>query len=131
MSLSDPIADMLTRLRNAAMARHEEVEIPSSRMKVSLAKALKKEGYISGFKEEPDSKQGILRLSLKYGQKGSVITGIKRESKPSRRIYVSHDEIPKVLNGLGISILSTPLGVMSDRDAREKRVGGEILCTVW
>ena len=131
MSLSDPIADMLTRLRNAVMARHEEVEIPLSRMKVSLAEALKKEGYIKGFEEKPDSKQGVLRLSLKYSQKGSVITGIKRVSKPSRRVYVSHDDIPQVLNGLGISILSTPLGVMSDRDARLKKVGGEILCTVW
>ena len=131
MSLSDPIADMLTRLRNAVMARHEEVEIPSSRMKVALAETLKKEGYITGFEETPDNKQGVLRLSLKYNQKGSVITGIKRVSKPSRRVYVSHDDIPQVLDGLGISILSTPLGVMSNRDAREKKVGGEILCTVW
>jgi len=131
MSLSDPIADMLTRVRNAVLARHEDLEMPSSRIKRAVAEALKKEGYINGYEEQPDGKQGILRISLKYGPKGAVITGLKRVSKPSRRVYVSYDKIPAVMSGLGINILSTPLGVMSENEARQKKVGGEILCTVW
>jgi len=131
MSLSDPIADMLTRVRNAVLARHEELTMPSSRLKCAVAEALKKEGYISGYEQQPDGKQGILRMTLKYGPKGAVITGIKRVSKPSRKVYVSYDQIPPVMSGLGINILSTPLGVMSEKEARQKKVGGEILCAVW
>jgi small subunit ribosomal protein S8 len=131
MSIYDPIADMLTRVRNALMARHNEVEIPLSKMKAAVAKALQDEGYIMGFDTAEDGKQGILRIQLKYSGNTSVIEGIKRVSKPSRRVYVSHDEIPKVMSGLGISILSTPRGVMSDRMARKERLGGEVVCSVW
>jgi len=131
MSIYDPIADMLTRVRNAHMARHGEVEIPLSKMKAAVAQALKDEGYILGFDTAEDGKQGILRIQLKYSGNTAVIEGIKRVSKPSRRVYVSHDGIPKVMSGLGISILSTPRGVMSDRKARKERLGGELVCTVW
>jgi small subunit ribosomal protein S8 len=131
MTMSDPIADMLTRLRNAIMARHTQVDIPSSRLKVAIAKVLREEGYITGYEVIEDNKQGVLRIQLKYYDNACVIDGLKRISKPSRRVYVGYDEIPKVRSGLGISILSTPKGVMSDRMARQKRVGGEILCAVW
>ncbi|CAO0820060.1 30S ribosomal subunit protein S8 [Desulfarculales bacterium] len=131
MSIYDPIADMLTRVRNALMARHSDVEIPLSKMKAAVAQALKNEGYVLGYETAEDGKQGILRIQLKYSGNISVIEGIKRVSKPSRRVYVSHDEIPKVMSGLGISILSTPRGVMSDRKARKERLGGELVCSVW
>lgn len=131
MSIYDPIADMLTRVRNAILARHNEVEIPLSKMKAAVAQALKDEGYILGYETAEDGKQGILRIQLKYSGNTPVIEGIKRVSKPSRRVYVSHDEIPKVMSGLGVNILSTPRGVMSDRKARKERLGGEVVCSVW
>ncbi|MBI4798817.1 MAG: 30S ribosomal protein S8 [Desulfarculus sp.] len=131
MSIYDPIADMLTRVRNAILARHHEVEVPLSKMKVSVAQALQDEGYILGYETAEDGKQGILRIQLKYSGNTPVIEGIKRVSKPSRRVYVSHDEIPKVMSGLGVNILSTPRGVMSDRKARKERLGGEVVCSVW
>jgi small subunit ribosomal protein S8 len=131
MSIYDPIADMLTRVRNALLARHQEVEVPLSKMKVAVAKALQDEGYILGVETAEDGKQGILRIQLKYNGTTPVIEGIKRVSKPSRRVYVAHDEIPKVMSGLGVNILSTPRGVMSDRKARKERLGGEVVCSVW
>ena len=131
MSMSDPIADMITRVRNALMARHDEVELPLSKMKASIAKVLESEGYVSGFSIKEEGPQGTLTVQLKYKNSQPVIQGIKRVSKPSLRVYVGHDEIPKVLSGLGINILSTNKGVMSDRVAREQKVGGELLCAVW
>jgi len=131
MSLQDPIADMLTRVRNALMARHEEVELPSSKMKAAIADVLFTEGYLGQWRVDSDNKQGVLHIQLKYQQNRPVIDGMRRVSKPSCRVYVSHDEIPKVMSGLGICILSTPRGIMSDRRAREMKVGGEILCEVW
>ncbi|MBI5523338.1 MAG: 30S ribosomal protein S8 [Desulfarculus sp.] len=131
MSIYDPIADMLTRVRNAILARHHEVEVPLSKMKAAVAQALQDEGYILGYETAEDGKQGILRIQLKYSGNTPVIEGIKRISKPSRRVYVSHDEIPKVMSGLGVNILSTPRGVMSDRKARKERLGGEVVCSVW
>lgn len=132
MTMTDPIADMLTRIRNAHRASHESVDIPSSRVKVNIAKVLKSEGYIKNFRVLPDGKQGILRIFLKYNEKGQpVIEGLKRISKPSRRVYAGYDEIPKVLNGFGISIVSTSKGIMADKKARKMKVGGEILCAVW
>lgn len=131
MTMSDPIADMLTRVRNGMMARQAEVEMPASKLKASIAAVLQSEGYINGYEVQPDDKQGVLRIQLKYKANKSVIEGLKRVSKPSRRVYVAHDEIPKVLSGLGVNILSTPKGVMSDKQARQKKVGGEILCAVW
>jgi small subunit ribosomal protein S8 len=131
MSLSDPIADMLSRIHNALMARHAEVEMPASKIKAAMAKVLEEEGYIIGSEQTPDNKQGLLRIKLKYSGNLPVIDGIKRVSKPSRRVYVSHDQIPKVMSGLGIQILSTNRGIMSDRSARRLKLGGEILCSVW
>ncbi|MFH1060535.1 MAG: 30S ribosomal protein S8 [Pseudomonadota bacterium] len=131
MSLSDPIADMLTRLRNALMARQGEVAMPSSKHKVAICRVLKEEGYILEYGTEADDRQGVLRVKLKYVGNRPVIEGIKRVSKPSRRVYVGHDEIPRVMSGLGIQILSTPKGVISDRQARQDRVGGELVCSVW
>ncbi|RLB42700.1 MAG: 30S ribosomal protein S8 [Deltaproteobacteria bacterium] len=132
MTMTDPIADMLTRIRNAQRAAHESVDIPSSKMKVNIAKVLKSEGYIKNFRVMPDGKQGILRIFLKYDEQGRpVIEGLKRISKPSRRVYAGYDEIPKVLNGFGISIVSTSKGIMADKKARKMKVGGEILCAVW
>lgn len=131
MSMQDPMADMLTRLRNALLARHEEVEIPSSTMKAAVARVLKAEGYIADLEVIPDDKQGILKLRLKYVAGQPVIEGIQRVSRPSRRVYVGHQDIPQVRSGLGISILSTPQGVVSDDTARKQKVGGEVLCAVW
>jgi small subunit ribosomal protein S8 len=132
MTMTDPIADMLTRIRNALRASHESVDIPNSKMKANIAKILKSEGYIRNFKIIPDSRQGILRVFLKYDeQKLPVIAGIERVSKPSRRVYAGFDEIPGVLNQYGVNILTTSRGIMSDRDARRIRVGGEILCRIW
>lgn len=131
MSMSDPIADMLTRMRNAIRARHSEVQIPLSKTKAAMAKVLKVEGYIDEYSLEDDGVQGILKISLKYSGTRSVIEGLQRVSKPSRRVYVAHDSIPKVMSGLGINILSTSHGIMSDRAARQEKVGGEILCAVW
>jgi len=130
--MTDPIADMLTRIRNALMARQERVDIPASKMKVNLARILKDEGYIRNYKVFKDDKQGVLRVLLKYNNRNEpVIKGLKRESKPSRRVYVGRDDIPWVLHGLGIGILSTSRGILTDRDARQQNVGGELLCLVW
>lgn len=131
MTMSDPIADLLTRVRNGMMARQSEVEMPASKLKANVAAVLKSEGYINGYEVQPDDKQGVLRIQLKYKANKAVIEGLKRVSKPSCRVYVAHDAIPKVLSGLGVNILSTPKGVMSDKEARQQKVGGEILCAVW
>lgn len=132
MAMSDPLADMLTRVRNACMVKFETVDIPLSKVKVYVAKILKEEGYINDYHIQEDGVQGVLRVDLKYGQnKEKVITGIRRVSKPGRRIYVDADNIPKVMSGLGVGIISTSKGVMSDRQARKMRVGGELLCEVW
>lgn len=128
---SDPIADMLTRIRNAARVQMREVKIPASKLKVGIANVLKEEGYINDYDVIEDSKQGILRVQLKYGSLGeSAISTLDRCSKPGRRLYKKVDELPKVLNGMGIAIISTSHGVFSDRQCREKKVGGELLCTV-
>jgi small subunit ribosomal protein S8 len=132
MAISDPIADMLTRVRNAAKAKFNSVDIPGSTLKIELAKILKNEGYIRNYKFLKDGKQGILRIYLKYGAgQSDVIYGLKRISKPSRRIYVKCKEIQPVYNGMGIAILSTSKGVMTDKTARREKVGGEILCQIW
>lgn len=132
MTMTDPIAEMLTRIRNALQASHENVDIPNSKLKTSIAQVLKEEGYIKNYRVIEDGKQGILRIYLKYDDKGEpVIAGLKRVSKPSRRVYAGYEDIPKVLNGYGINIISTSKGVMTDRKARKIRVGGEILCSVW
>jgi small subunit ribosomal protein S8 len=132
MAISDPIADMLTRVRNAAKAKFNSVDVPGSTLKIELAKILKTEGYIRNYKFLKDGKQGILRIYLKYGAtQSNVIYKINRISKPSRRVYVKCKEIKPVYNGLGIAILSTSKGVMSDKKARQEKVGGEILCHVW
>jgi small subunit ribosomal protein S8 len=132
MSLSDPISDMLTRIRNGIMASYDTVDIPSSRLKINIAKILKAEGFIKNYKILPDRQHGIIRIFLKYDEKGApLISGLKRVSKPSGRVYTNKDRIPVILNGLGMSILTTPKGVMTDRQARKMGVGGEILCSVW
>lgn len=129
---SDPIADMLTRIRNAVRVRAAEVRIPSSKVKVGLAEVLRAEGYISEYDVIEDGRQGILRIRLKYGPQGEqIINDIQRVSKPGRRTYVGVEEIPRVLNGLGIAVLSTNRGVKSDRQCREEKLGGELLCTVY
>jgi small subunit ribosomal protein S8 len=129
---SDPIADMLTRIRNAALERKKQVKIPASKIKVGIAEVLKNEGYITDFDVIEDAHQGLLRIDLKYGPRGEeLLHSLKRESRSGRRLYVGVEEIPKVLDGLGIAILSTSQGVFSDRVCREKRVGGELLCTVY
>jgi small subunit ribosomal protein S8 len=132
MSMTDPVADMLTRIRNGIMASYDEVEVPSSKMKVSIAKILKFEGYIRNYKVIEGKTQARLMIHLKYGEnKSSVIKGLKRVSKPSCRVYARCNKIPKVLNGLGINIISTSKGVVTDREARKMGVGGEIICSVW
>jgi small subunit ribosomal protein S8 len=132
MCMTDPVADMLTRIRNAGMAKHQKVDIPSSNLKVNLANLLRNEGYIKNYKLIADNKQGILRVYLKYiDEKDPVINEIKRISKPGGRVYVNSDRIHKVKNGLGVAILSTSKGIITDKTAREIGVGGEILCTVW
>jgi len=131
-TVTDPIADMLTRIRNGSMAEHEKIDMPASKLKVRIAELLKEEGFIKNFRLIEDRKQGILRLYLKYGPgQERVITGLRRVSKPGRRLYVGADKIPSVLGGMGVAILSTPRGVMPDREARRQRVGGEVLCFVW
>lgn len=128
---SDPIADMLTRIRNAARCRKPRVSVPSSKLKVGIAEVLKAEGYIDGFDVIPDEKQNVLRIDLKYGPLGEdLIHEIRRVSKPGCRRYSGVDELPRVLDGLGIAIISTSSGVLSDRMCREKKVGGELICTV-
>ena len=132
MNTTDPIADMLTRIRNANSSKHKTVDVPASKIKVSIAEILFKEGYIKSFEEIKDDTQGILRITLKYDEKGTrVIDGIKRISKPGLRIYAGKDELPKVLNGLGIAIISTPKGLKTDKEAAEAGVGGEVLAYIW
>jgi small subunit ribosomal protein S8 len=132
--MTDPIADMLTRIRNANVAMHDDVRMPSSKVKESLAAVLQKEGYITGFSVEPatDKPGNSLLIQLKYSpERLRTISGIRRISKPGLRVYTKADEIPRVLGGLGVAVLSTNLGLMTDREARKRRVGGEILCYVW
>ena len=132
MSMTDPIGDMLTRIRNANMVKHESVEIPSSKMKIEIAKILKKEGYIRDFRYYKFQNKFNLKIFLKYGEKNSnILKGIERVSKPGRRIYSSKENIEKVLGGLGISILTTSKGVLTDKEARTNNVGGEVICRVW
>lgn len=132
MTMTDPIADMLTRIRNANMVKHETVDVPASNMKKELARILLEEGFVRGYDVIEDGKQGIIRIQLKYGQTGErVISGLKRISKPGMRVYAAKNEVPKVLNGLGISIISTSKGVITDRQARKENVGGEVICYVW
>jgi small subunit ribosomal protein S8 len=132
MSMTDPIADMLTRIRNASMAKLQKVDIPSSNLKVSLANVLKAEGFIKNFKVIADNKQGVLRVYLRFiDEKEPVIREIKRISKPGSRVYVGCDEIPSVKSGMGVAILSTSKGILTDKVAREAGVGGEVICTVW
>jgi len=132
MAISDPIADMLTRIRNAAKAKFNSVDIPGSKLKVELAKILKNEGFVRNYKFLKDGKQGILRVYLKYSpERGNVVYGLKRISKPSCRVYVRSKDIKSVFNGMGISILSTSKGVMTDKEARREGVGGELLCNIW
>lgn len=131
MVMTDPIADMLTRIRNATIVRDKVVEIPSSKVKLELAKILKEEGYIQDHELLESGKQGTIRIYLKYNGKENVITGLKRISKPGLRIYAQKEEIPKVLGGLGIAVLSTSQGIMTDRKARQAGIGGEVICYVW
>jgi small subunit ribosomal protein S8 len=132
MAMTDPIADMLTRIRNANMVRHESVEFPASRMKREIAEILKREGFIRDAEYIEDSKQGTLRVFLKYGSNNEkVITGLKRISKPGLRVYAQANDIPRVLRGLGIAILSTNKGVMTDKEARQSKVGGEVIAYIW
>ena len=133
MGMTDPLADLLTRVRNANKAKHEKVDVPASNLKSHVARILKDEGYIKNYKLIKDAKQGILRIYLKYeGEtKKQVISGLRQLSKPGRRRYVGTDHIPSVLRGLGVTILSTSKGVMTDKDARKLKVGGELLCSVW
>ena len=132
MQITDTIADMLTRIRNANSAKHESVDIPASNMKKAIAEILLEEGYIKSFQVIDDEKQGVIRVTLKYGEnKTPVITGLRRVSKPGLRIYTNCEEMPKVMKVLGIAILSTPKGVMTDKRARKENVGGEVLAFVW
>ncbi|MCD9218944.1 30S ribosomal protein S8 [Lactobacillus delbrueckii subsp. lactis] len=132
MVLTDPIADFLTRIRNANMAKHDSVEIPASNIKKSLTEILKQEGFIRDYEVTEDGKQGVIKITLKYGPNGErVISGLKRISKPGLRNYVSADNLPKVLNGLGIAIVSTSACILTDKEAREKNVGGEVIAYVW
>ncbi|NSL52578.1 30S ribosomal protein S8 [Calidifontibacillus erzurumensis] len=132
MVMTDPIADMLTRIRNANMVRHEKLEIPASKLKREIAEILKREGFIRDVEYIEDNKQGIIRIFLKYGPNNErVITGLKRISKPGLRVYAKANEVPRVLNGLGIAIISTSSGVLTDKDARAKKIGGEVLAYVW
>lgn len=130
--MTDPIADMLTRIRNGNNAKHDSVDIPASNIKKQLAQILLDEGFIKGYDVIDDGKQGIIRVDIKYGnQSEKVISGIKRISKPGLRVYVKSDEVPRVLGGLGIAILSTSKGVMTDKGARKEGIGGEVICYVW
>lgn len=130
--LTDPIADMLTRIRNSLMIRAEKVDMPASRMKLEIAKILKEEGFIKAYKILKDKKQGILRITLKYSHDNEpIITGLRKISKPGRRVYVGHDAVPTVMGGVGISILSTSKGIFPDRTCRREKTGGEVLCYIW
>ena len=130
--MTDPIADMLTRIRNANVMRYKEVEVPASKIKVEIARILKEEGFISDYKIKKNNVQNIISLNLKYGQnKERVITGLKRISKPGLRVYAKIEELPRVLNGLGIAIISTSKGLMTDKEARKEQLGGEVLAYIW
>ena len=131
MQITDPIADMLTRIRNANNARHETVDVPASKLKLAIAKILVEEGYIKSYQFIEDGNQGVIKITLKYLGKEKVITGLRRVSKPGLRMYAGADDLPKVLRGLGIAIVSTSKGVMTDKKAREAHVGGEVLAFVW
>ena len=131
MHITDPIADMLTRIRNANSARHDTVDVPASNMKKSIAQILLDEGYIKSYQIVDDGTQGVIHITLKYNGKDKVITGLRRVSKPGLRVYAGADELPKVLRGLGIAIVSTSKGIMTDKKAREAHVGGEVLAFVW
>lgn len=131
MSLTDTIADMLTRIRNACMARHEKVDIPASKMKIGIAKLMKEHGYIQNYKLIKDGKQGILRITLRYHDGRPVILGLERISKPGRRQYRSSKDLPKVRNGFGMAVISTSKGLMTDDQARKLGVGGEVVCAIW
>jgi len=132
MSMTDPIADLLTRIRNALIAKHEQAEVPASRMKIEIVKILKDEGYLENFELSGEGYRQVIRIMLGYDRDGRrTITGLQRVSKPGRRVYCGKDEIPDVLNGLGITIMSTSMGVMTGRNCREQGVGGEILCNIW
>ncbi len=129
--MTDPIADMLTRIRNANQAKHEVVEMPASRLKLEILEVLKNEGYIAEYEKIEDGKQGVIKVTLKYVNKERVIKGIKRISKPGLRVYAKSTELPQVLNGLGVAIISTSNGVMTDREARKNKLGGEVVAFVW
>ncbi len=130
--MTDPISDMLTRIRNAGSARFDKVDIPASRMKIALARIFKEEGFIKNYKVIKDNRQGILRVYLKYNEhQQPLIQGIRRVSKPGRRVYAGHEELPKVQGGLGVAVISTSQGVVTDRQARKSQVGGEVLCEIW
>ena len=132
MNITDPIADMLTRIRNANTSKHKTVDIPASKMKLGIADILFREGYIKAFEEIANENQGIIRITIKYDEKGNrVIAGLKRISKPGLRVYAAKDELPKVLNGLGIALISTSKGIMTDKQAREQGIGGEVLAYIW
>ena len=132
MNTTDPIADMLTRIRNASSSKHKSVDIPASNMKRAIADILFKEGYIKSYEEISDDAQGMIRITLKYDEKGKkVISGLKRISKPGLRVYASKDELPTVLNGLGIALISTSKGIMTDKEARNNGIGGEVLAYIW
>lgn len=132
MSMTDPLADMLTRIRNAGMVKFEAVEMPLSKVKTGVAAILKKEGFINDYQVLDTDTQGVLRIEMKYDQNNErIITNLKRVSKPGRRIYVKHDQIPKVMSGLGIAIISTSKGIFTDKEARAMKIGGELLCEVW
>ena len=131
MHITDPIADMLTRIRNANSARHDTVDVPASNMKKSIAQILLDEGYIKSYQIVDDGTQGVIHIALKYNGKDKVITGLRRVSKPGLRVYVGADELPRVLRGLGIAIVSTSKGVMTDKSARAAHIGGEVLAFVW
>lgn len=131
MQITDPIADMLTRIRNAGQARFEECQVPGSKLKLAVAEILKEEGYIENYTFEEDDKQGVITITLKYRNKRNVISGLKRISKPGLRVYANSDQLPKVLDGLGIAIISTSQGVMTDKACRSKHIGGEVMAYVW
>ena len=131
MQISDVIGDMLTRIRNASNSKHETVDVPASNMKKAIADILVNEGYIKGYQVIEDGKQGVIRIALKYVGKQKVITGLKRVSKPGLRVYASSEDMPRVMNGLGIAIVSTSKGIMTDKEARKQNIGGEVLAFVW
>ncbi len=132
MQITDPIADMLTRIRNANSSKHESVNVPASKLKIEIARILNEEGYINGYEVIDDGLQGVIKITLKYAaNKQKVITGLKRVSKPGLRVYAGKDELPRVLRGLGIAIISTSKGIMTDKEARKANVGGEVLAFVW